>query len=63
MKSDYLVPRLMVYLICYPYNLVDVIAALINWQGFCELYGIDAIDTLSDVPDVLYIPTEVIAMC
>ena len=38
---------------------VDVTAALINWQGFCELHDLDAVDTLADVPEILYVPIEV----
>ena len=38
---------------------VDVTTALINWQALCERYEIDAVDTLTDVPEILYIPTQV----
>ena len=41
---------------------VDVTAALINWQGFCELHELDAVDTLADVPEILYVPIEVMIM-
>ena len=43
--------------------LVDVTTALINWYAFCEKYDLDAVTTLSEAPEILYMPIEVNLRC